>query len=376
MEMHSVETDLKKKFPRSDQADWEKIARQELNGGNPFEILSWRGKDDILFLPYYDSSKDADLHFANTFQLPAAQNSQNRTWYNLPVISTQNVEKANTQALDHLTHGADGIMFDLRKLFTPDLNKLMYNIQWPFCYIGFYLDDDNPDSLYSLTRFIQAESKPASIYGALFWESIPKRSNLDFYLNGNNNLKALGHVVQASSPASEISDALIAGVKLFEEFSAGAHPRNVFSSICFSLAADASFLETVSKFKALRMLWFQIARAYGQTEFRNEDLFIHARVEDVADTSYAPRENMLHATFAAMAAAIGGCNSLTIKSVKEDALFTRWSRNVPSILCEESFLDTVPDPLAGAWAIDAITHNIAARSWELFQQKWRDHAAS
>jgi len=376
MGMHSVETDLKKNFPKSDLSDWEKTARQELNGENPFEILSWRGKDDILFLPYYDSSKDADLHFVKAFRSPAAQNSQNRTWYNLPAVSTQDVQKANAQALDHLTCGADGIMFDLRRSFTADLNKLMHNIQWPFCYIGFYVDDDNPVSLHSLMRLIQNEANPASLYGALFWESIPKRSKLDFYLNGNNNLKALGHVVHASSPATEVSEALMAGVKLFEQFSAGAHPGDVFSSICFSIAADASFIETVSKFKALRMLWFHIAHAYGLTEYRNEDLFIHARVEDVADTSFAPRENMLHATFASMAAVIGGCNSLTIESAREDGLLTTWSRNVSSILREESFLDKVPDPLAGASAIDAITNNIAARSWELFQQKWRNHAAS
>ena len=374
--MHSVETDLKKYFSRSAQADWEKIARQELSGENPFEILSWRGKDDILFLPYYDSSKDADLHFIKAFRLPAAKNSQNRTWYNLPAISTRDTVKANAQALDHLNHGADGIIFDLRKPSAQDLNKLMYNIQWPHCYIGFYLDDNDPDSLYSLTHLIQTEREPASIHGALFWESIPKRSNYDFYLNGYSNLKALGLLVRASSPATEISEALLAGVKVFEEFSVDAVPQDVFSSICFSLPVDASFLETVSKFKALRMLWFQIAHAYGHTDYRSEDLFIHARVEDVADTSYAPRENMLHGTFAAMAAVIGGCNSLTIESVREDALFTRWSRNVASILREESFLHKVPDPLAGAWAVDSMTNNIAARSWELFQQKWKDHASS
>lgn len=374
MKAKSIESELKKYFPKSETADWKKIATQELSGKNPFENLSWRGKDDLLFLPYYDSVKDADLLFLKGFQLPAATTSAAKTWLNLPAVEIKNSTDANAIALDHLMQGADGVVFNLRSAAVPDLNNLTHNIEWPHCYIGFYLRE-HEDTLQSLTRLIQDRFDFTSIHGALFWESLPRIGDLKFYLNGNANFKALGLVISSSSPAAEISNALLEGVKAVEKFY-GSDLQNVFSSVCFSLRADASFLETVSKFKALRILWFQVAQAYGHSNYKPEDLLIHARVEDVADPGYAPRENMLHSAFATMAALLGGCGALTLESNDLDPSFTRWARNVSSLLRDESYFDRSPDPLSGAWALESITNDIARKAWEMFQKKWREHAAS
>lgn len=374
MKTESIESELEKYFPKSVTADWEKIATLELGGKNPFENLSWRGKDDILFLPYYDSSKDADLLFLKDFQLPAASISSPKIWYNLPAVKQINSGDANASALDHLMKGADGVLFDLRGAADPDLNKLTHNIEWPHCYIGFYLHKTG-DTLAALSKLIQERFDPVSIHGALFWESLPGTGEVKFYLNTNPNIKVLGLIIPSSSPASEISDALLQGVKAIEEFYDN-DLESVFSSVCFSLSADASFLEMVSKFKALRILWFQVARAYGHSNYKPEDLLIHARVEDVVDARYAPHENMLRSTFAAMGALVGGCGALTLEGNNEDPLFTRWARNVSSLLREESYFDKSADPIAGSWALESMTNEIARKAWEMFQKKWREYAPS
>ena len=374
MGTHSIEAELEKYFSRSTLSDWEKIATQELGGKNPFESLSWRGKDDILFLPYYDSSKDAHLHFLKGFHLPAATSSSPRAWLNLPHVTTKIPQSANAVALDHLLQGADGICFDLRTSNPSELNKLMHNIQWAHCYLAFFLKD-SPADVESITHLIRQNSSPASIQGALFWESIPKKNHSPFYVSGSTNVKTLGISVAASTSAEEIAEALIAGVKMYDAFSVDVTEQNVFDLICFSLPADSAFLESVAKFKALRMLWVQIAHAYGRTAFKPEALFIHARVEERADSQYAPREGMLRSAFASMAAILGGCDALSIESAEEDELFSRWSRNVSSVLREESFLDRTADPLAGAWALDEMTNSIAMKAWELFQQKWTTYAS-
>ena len=71
MAEHSIEKQLQHFFSKATRGDWEKIAVQEINGKDPFETLSWRGKDDIKFLPYYDAADIAGLS-----QLIPAQNAQ------------------------------------------------------------------------------------------------------------------------------------------------------------------------------------------------------------------------------------------------------------------------------------------------------------
>ena len=373
MEADSIVTELQNFFSKATLTDWEKIARQEINGKNPFEILSWRGKDDILFLPYYDSGIHADPHFLNSFQLPAASLSSPRNWLNVPMLSAENPETANANALVHLQNGADGILFDLRSVDAPDLNKLTNNIQWEHRHASFFLryDAQTVNALIAFKIIF-----PALNNGALFWESIPKKNNYHFYLNGKKNFKSLGVIVNNSSPANEIAEAVFEGVKVIDDFSDVADIPGIFSSICFSLTADASFFETLAKFKALRILWYQVAQSYGLRDYRTQDVFLQARVKDVPDGAYSPHENMLKATFAAIAATLGGCDVLTIENDKQDALFGRWSRNVSAILREESFFQKTADPTAGSWALDAIVNDIAASAWQIFQKKWSEYAAS
>lgn len=376
MEGHSIERELQNFFSTSSSEDWKKIAMQETDGKDPFEILSWRGKDEILFLPYYDAEKVAELHFLNAFHSAAATNHEARTWLNLPSINVVEAEAANKLALEHLMYGADGVLFHLSKDSHSNLNTLINNIQWPHCYIGFYMGDDT-DALGQLTHLLQTKFLPATLNGALFWESIPKKSNLDFLFRNCKDIQPLGIVIHPNSPAEEISNALLKGLDAYEDNTReGNDIDHVFRSICFSLSTDHCFLECAAKFKALRMLWFQIAQACGQKHYQPHHLRIHATSTAVEDKTFGPHENMLKGTYSAMAAIIGGCNSLTIETEGVASFMQRWSRNVSALLREESFFDQVSDPLAGAYAVDAITDKIAQKAWKLFQQNCRANATN
>jgi methylmalonyl-CoA mutase len=367
----SIERLLKIFFSKSTKSDWKKMAMQEMQGKDPYEILSWRGKDKILFLPYYNAEDIANLHFLNGFQIPAAKNtsSNQRAWLNLPAINEKDDAKANDLMLKHLSLGASGVLMDLREIPNPDFNRLLLKIQWQSCFLALHTNAEIslPDQLSS---HLIRKSDPAAVRGALFWESIPKKSNLDFYFDNCANFKALGLVIPPASPAEEISDALLAGVRTIETFSGSASRLlNIFRSISFSLYADAVLIESYAKLKTLRMLWYQIAQTYGLNDYKIADLHIHARSQSVNDGAYSPHENMLKGTFASIAAIMGGCDSLTIECASERPLFTRWARNVSVILLEESFFNQIADPLAGAFAPDFILNEMAAKAWELFQLK-------
>jgi methylmalonyl-CoA mutase len=367
MTSDNIDAELHAKFPRSTADDWAKIATHELNGKDPFEFLSWRGKDGLLFLPYYDSENDIRSRSAKVIQSAAEQKFSVHEWLNLPIVTSYNEQSANALALEHLLQGADGILFDLRA-GQQDLNKLTSNIQWPHCYTGFFVKDD-PIAIDSLTRLLQS-SDLSNFQVGLFWETIPKKDDFNFYLNGNKEFKSLGIVLSEQPPSQQIANALMQGVKLVEKFSDKHAVENIFSAIAFSVTADAFLLESIAKLRALRRLWVQVAQAYGLKNFKASDLFLHARVTDVPDGSYGPHQNMLNGTFASLGAILGGCDAISVEHDASSGFFARWSRNISCIVREESLLTQTADPFAGSWSIESMTDRLAEHSWQSFQQKW------
>lgn len=357
-------------FSPSTKKDWEKIATLETQGKNPFETLSWYGKDGILFLPYYDSEDIASLGFLQHFQTPAADGVPSRTWTNLPPISTSNAAHANAMALNHLSFGVDGVLFDVRSQHNIECSRLLHDIQWPHCTLAFKIDQNN--FIDDLSILIKNKFEPESLNGALFWESIPKSNSINFYLDQCRNLKALGLTVPETSPADEISSALLRGVRIVENFRTTTTTDILFSHIAFSMPANASLVETVAKLKALRMLWYQVTQAYGVNDYKLSHLHLHVYSSHVDDGLYGPHENMLKGTFAAVGAIAGGCNSLSVESDAQPPFVARQARNISAVLREESFFNRAADPFAGSYAVESITNAIAEKAWLMFQEKWKE----
>jgi methylmalonyl-CoA mutase len=142
----------------------------------------------------------------------------------------------------------------------------------------------------------------------------------------------------------------------------------VIHQVAFSLAADSSFLLTIAKFKALRLLWFQVAQAYGVKSYTHDMLHIHARSEVWKDDSFQPHGNLLNSTTTTLASVLGGCNAVSVFAEDMDnAMMSRMARNVSNILREESHVDKVADPIAGSYAIEAMTDALAREAWKKFQ---------
>jgi methylmalonyl-CoA mutase len=84
-----------------------------------------------------------------------------------------------------------------------------------------------------------------------------------------------------------------------------------------------------------------------------------------------PRMNVLRATSAAFAAAVGGADSITVLPFDidgADAGARRLARNTQSILIEEAHIDRVADPAAGSGLVEAMTVSLAEAAWGRFQK--------
>ncbi len=128
-----------------------------------------------------------------------------------------------------------------------------------------------------------------------------------------------------------------------------------------ALGVGSNYFFEIAKFRAARILFANLARAYSKPE----DVQICARTALSNKSLYDPYTNLLRATTEALSAVLGGCDSLHV----QPARFTpRLALNVQRILKEESHLDAVADPAGGSYYVEALTSALAQESWKLFQE--------
>jgi len=138
----------------------------------------------------------------------------------------------------------------------------------------------------------------------------------------------------------------------------------------WNLGAGSGYLIEIAKIRAARLLFSNLLAAYGGKQ--DTVIFIHSVTTDWNKTLFDSHVNMLRLTTEAMAAVLGGCDSLLVKPY--DFLLPgtgklsrkRISRNIQHILKEESYLDKVVDPAAGSYYIESLTDSLVEHGWQLF----------
>lgn len=131
-----------------------------------------------------------------------------------------------------------------------------------------------------------------------------------------------------------------------------------------------NFLEEVAKFRAARRLWAKIMKErFKARDPRSWMLRFHTQTGGCTLTAQQPLNNLIRTTFQAMAAVLGGCQSLAVCSYDEAlALPTeesvRLSLRTQQILAYESGIADTVDPLGGSYYIEALTNEIEKRASE------------
>jgi methylmalonyl-CoA mutase len=132
------------------------------------------------------------------------------------------------------------------------------------------------------------------------------------------------------------------------------------------------FME-VAKLRAARTLWGRIMTDLGAQSEKSKLLRTHCQTSGVSLTEQDPYNNIVRTTIEALAAVLGGTQSLHTNSFDEAiALPTDFSariaRNTQLILAEESGVTAVADPLGGSWYVEALTRELEERAWTLIQE--------
>jgi methylmalonyl-CoA mutase len=346
------------------------IVRQK----NSIEDLAWT-IDELSFLPYYDKSDVTTLNYLKDYQNVLMQGTSDQIdrWENWPKISVSDSDAANQIALKLLNRGADGLFFDVSNVTEVNITQLLEKIDWSYCSISFLAADTKIAT--KILAYLEKKNYDLSeLKGSIFWKKPLAGNALNTgHLQLLKKYHGFGIVVEPSSPVGEISEALVQAVSYIDVMTdAKVDKESAFRSISVSIYCEESFLITIAKLKALRFLWYQLARSFDIENYSPGDFHIHAYSEKWGANKFDPHGNMIKSTVHALAAVCGGCDSLTLCPEDENnELMNRVALNVSHILKEESHIDKVVNPLAGAYALESMIHELSKAAWSDFQNKMR-----
>ena len=150
--------------------------------------------------------------------------------------------------------------------------------------------------------------------------------------------------------------------------------------LSFFFGIGMNFFMEVAKLRAARLLWSEIMEKLGAKNPESRMLRTHCQTSGVSLTEQDPHNNIVRTTLEALAAVLGGTQSLHTNAFDEAiALPTeasaRVARNTQLILQHESQITHVADPLGGSYYVEALTHSLARGGARLDRAGGRGRAA-
>ncbi|MDE5663186.1 MAG: methylmalonyl-CoA mutase small subunit [Muribaculaceae bacterium] len=153
---------------------------------------------------------------------------------------------------------------------------------------------------------------------------------------------------------------------------AGLTPCEIAERIKFNMGISSNYFMELAKFRAGRMLWAEIVKAYGAGEDCCK-MWVHAVTSQFNQTIYDAHVNLLRSMTETMSAALAGVDSIEtlpfdLQYKQPDEFSERIARNQQLLLREESHLDKVVDPAGGSYYIEVLTTSIAREAWKVFNE--------
>ncbi|MBN2361587.1 MAG: methylmalonyl-CoA mutase, partial [Deltaproteobacteria bacterium] len=143
--------------------------------------------------------------------------------------------------------------------------------------------------------------------------------------------------------------------------------------LSFFFGIGMNLLVEISKLRAARLLWAQMLQPFGPRKPASSMLRTHCQTSGFSLTAQDPYNNIVRTAIEALAAVLGGTQSLHTNSFDEalglpTEAAARVARNTQLILQEETGLTATVDPLGGSYAIERLTHDLAQRARQIIDE--------
>ena len=390
-------------FPPVTTEQWEEAINKDLKGADYDKKLVWKTLEGFNVRPYYRSENLADIKHLGSLpgEFPFVRGTKKtNNWlirqdYCLCEIG---VEKANAQAVDGLKKGVESVGFcvDRKKgLSDAEMAELLKGIDLAKVEVNFC--ECCPGKTFSI---IESFLKLAAAQGVA---KDQVRASFDF--SPLHALTAKGHFCEEAydklaacvkavaeyphirvvnveaydfnNAGSNISQELGYALSIGNEYLSALTERGIAAEevakrIKFTFSISGNYFFEIAKFRAARVLWANIVKAYGVECPCAQKIKVHAVTSSWNQTVYDAYVNMLRGTTETMSAAIAGVDSIEVLPfdyayAMPGEFSNRIARNVQSILKEEAHFDKIVDPAAGSYYIENLTASLMNTAWTIFK---------
>ncbi|MCZ2850170.1 acyl-CoA mutase large subunit family protein [Modestobacter sp. VKM Ac-2978] len=182
------------------------------------------------------------------------------------------------------------------------------------------------------------------------------------------------HIREAGSTAAqELAYTLADGFAYVELGLSRGLDVDVFApGLSFFFDAHVDFFEEIAKFRAARRIWARWLRdVYGARTDKAQQLRFHTQTAGVSLTAQQPDNNIVRTAVEALAAVLGGTNSLHTNALDEvlalpSARAAQIALRTQQVIAEETGVLNVADPLGGSWYVEALTDELERQAEEVF----------
>jgi len=420
-------------FPTKTFEDWSQLARREIKGKS-LESLDWTTPEGIRIKPLYTAEdlegiahsgvtlRDMTPGFPPYLRGPRATMYANRPWTIRQYSGFSTAEESNRFYRENLAAGQMGlsIAFDLatHRGYDSDHPRVVGDVgkagvaidsveDMKFLFDGIPLDrmsvsmTMNGAVLPVLAGYIVAaeeqgvaqEKLTGTIQNDILKEFMVR--NTYIYPPGPsmrivadiieytarhmpkfNSISISGYHMEEAGATSvqELAFTLADGLEYVRAaLSRGLAIDDFAPRLSFFFGIGMNFFMEIAKLRAARVLWAQLMQQFAPKNAASLALRTHCQTSGVSLTEQDPHNNIIRTTLEALAAVLGGTQSLHTNSFDEAlALPTpasaRIARNTQLILAEETGIPHVIDPLGGSYYVESLTHSIAAAAMALIAE--------
>ncbi|MGA3132328.1 MAG: methylmalonyl-CoA mutase family protein [Terracidiphilus sp.] len=368
---------LLEEFPPVSTAEWQAAIARDLKGADPEKKLTWRTEEGLAVKPIYRCEDLAELACVDAapgdfpFRRGACATND---WRIREEINAADAEEANRMACATVAAGAEGIAFSgILTGGAGELERLLRGLDT--IPVHFECADER-----LIRMLIERQSKTP--HGAEISTGCNALASLGFAAEiicaatGGFvpfAIHADGFADAGATAVQEIGFALAAGVNfLAAVVEQGVDVNRAVAAVEFSFAVGSNYFFEIAKLRAFRMVWARGVESFGGS-CEASRARIAARTSSWNKTVYDPHVNILRATTEAMAAVLGGADTVTVAPFDScykipDEASRRLARNTQLLLKHEAWLGRVADAGGGSYALEAITDFLAREGWKAMQE--------
>lgn len=371
--MSSNNNNLFEQFPNVSYDQWIAQIIQDLKGKDFNQTLTYTTSDNIHVGPVYNAQ--------NTTAIIAKPLFNHTDWHVTTEIDGTDEQCGNKQLLQSQLAGVTG--FIIYVFNHVNLNTLLANVNINNIKIQFVVEGNAEVITKSLNDYCLQQSLAVNnLKIAINTDPI---ENLLRTGNWRNNqgadeqeldrllahfpvlcINANRYQLAGASPGFELA-CIVAQVNFYLN-QAVINTKNI-NTLQINVAVGGDYFIEIAKLRALRKIIALLLNEHGL----KIDVNIHAETSTINYTLLDEYNNILRATTSAMAATIGGCNSLTTKpfdSVYQtgNEFSERIARNIQHLLKHESYFNQLADVAAGSYFIEYLTEELAQKAWLNFTQ--------